>query len=164
MAKTYLAAQLVPLSVDFWKRQNTMLQGKMFAIIVIAVAGALGGGIATFAIGFPSSPCEGVTGAIRHFTIIADVNGFNDSSHHPGSWPIMNVDKCDQVSITVVNKDIQAHGFAIDYYAVKGADVPGLQSYLYPTFLASKPGPFRVYCISQCTIHSLMQNGLLNVV
>ncbi len=37
-----------------------MLKNRMLAIIVIIVAAALGGGIMTFAIGLPGSPCAGI--------------------------------------------------------------------------------------------------------
>jgi heme/copper-type cytochrome/quinol oxidase subunit 2 len=143
-----------------------MLKNKMLAVIVIVVAAALGGGIMTFAIGLPSSPCAGITGTTRYFTIVASSNGFNDSLHHQQwSWPVMTVHRCDIVKITIINSDTQTHGFAVDYYATRGTDVPGQQTYTAPvSFQASKIGQFRVYCISFCTIHTFMQNGLLTVV
>lgn len=142
-----------------------MLKNKMLAIIVIIVAAALGGGIMTFAIGLPGSPCAGISGTTRTFTIIADVNGFNGSvSHQQGSWPVMTVHRCDIVKVTIINKDTQTHGFAVDYYATRGTDISGQQTLPVQPFQASKEGQFRVYCISLCTIHAFMQNGLLNVV
>ena len=140
-----------------------MLQNKMIVIIVVAVIGALGGGVLTFAIGIPGSPCAGVNGVTRNFTIIADTHGFNGSKDRAGSWPVMTVNKCDFVKITIVNNDVQAHGFAIDYYAVKGAEVQGQQQYLFPVFQAIKPGQFTVRCNIFCTVHTFMQNGLLIV-
>ena len=100
-----------------------MLQNKMIVVIVVAVVGALAGSIFTFAIGFTDSPCAGITPVTRSFTIIASQTGYNDSSQHTGSWPQMTVNKCDLVSITIINNDVQSHGFTIDYYAVKGAEV-----------------------------------------
>ena len=140
-----------------------MLQNKMILVIVVAVVGALGGGIFTLAIGLPSSPCAGITPVTRTFTIIASQTGFNDSSQHTGSWPQMTVNKCDLVSITIINRDVQTHGFAIDYYGVKGAELIGQQTYLFPVFQATRAGQFRVYCNVYCTIHNQMQNGLLIV-
>lgn len=142
-----------------------MLNNKTLAIIVIVVAAALGGGILTLVIGLPSSPCAGITGTTRNFTIMANVQGFNDSvDHQTGSWPVMTVHRCDLVKVTIINDDTQTHGFAVDYYATRGTDVSGRQSMVVQPFLASKTGHFRVYCISICTIHALMQNGLLSVV
>jgi nitrous oxide reductase len=138
------------------------LNGKILAIMIIAVAGTLGGGVMTLVIGLPSSPCAGITGSTRSFTIMASSNGYNDSKTHQGSWPIMSVNRCDTVAVKVVNTDTQSHGFAIDYYAVKGMEIQGQQSQSV-TFLASRTGHFRAYCIVPCSIHIAMQNGLLAV-
>ena len=138
-----------------------MIQAKTLTIIIIVSALTLGGGITTYAIGIPNSPCSGIRGITRHFTIVADINGYNDSRDHQYPWPVMNVGRCDQVVIRVVNSDIQTHGFAIDTYA-RGTDVVGGQQTTID-FLASKAGQFRVYCIVFCTIHYLMQGGILNV-
>ncbi len=116
----------------------------------------------TFAIGLPGSPCAGIPGSTRSFTIIANLEGFNDSASHQGSWPIMSVHRCDTVVIKVVNTDTQSHGFAVSYYAVKGMEIQARQSQSV-TFLATKTGEFRAYCIVYCTVHPVMQNGLLSV-
>ncbi len=141
-----------------------MLKNKMLAVIVIVVAAALGGGIMTFAIGLPSSPCAGIAGITRDFTIVATINGFNDSvNHQQGSWPVMSVHRCDIVKITIINQDTQTHGLAVDYYATRGTDVPGGQTLLNPPFQAFKMGHFRAYCTVKCTIHEFVLNGLLSV-
>src|SRR6266699_2332279 len=115
-------------------------------------------------LGLPGSPCEGIASTTRNFTIVASVNGFNDSKDHQGQWPIMNVHRCDMVKVTIINGDTQTHGFAIDNYAIRGTEIQGGQTLSVPPFLASKIGQFRVFCISFCTVHRFMQNGLLNVV
>ncbi len=135
---------------------------KLLAILIIAVAGTLGGGIMTFAIGLPSSPCASITGPTHGFTIIADQEGFNDSANRQGSWPIMRVNRCDTVVIKIVNTDTQTHGFAVSYYAAKGTEIQARQSQSV-TFLATKTGEFRAYCIVPCGIHIAMQSGLLTV-
>ena len=140
----------------------TMLQSKLITIIIVVVAASLGGGILTFAIGLPSSPCLGATGSTHYFTIIAGIDGYNASKNHQAPWPVMTVNRCDMVVIKVVNSDTQAHGFAVDYYAVKGTEVQYQQS-VTVQFLATKSGQFRVYCNIFCTVHIFMQNGLLNV-
>src|SRR5260370_4570218 len=86
-----------------------MIKNKMLAIIVITVAGVLGGGILTFAIGLPSSPCAGITPIIHSFTIIENLNGYNDSAYHPRSWltkpwPAMNARQCHIVLLKIMNK------------------------------------------------------------
>jgi len=164
-AKTLLASFLglrsPVLAYEAWGR--LMLKNKMLAVIVIVVAAALGGGIMTFAIGLPSSPCAGITGTTRNFTIVASINGFNDSKYHQGQWPVMTVHRCDIIKVTIINPDTQTHGFAVDYYATRGTEIQGGQTLSVPPFLASKIGQFRVFCISFCTAHTFMQNGLLNV-
>src|SRR5438445_1946325 len=123
-----------------------MLKNRMLAVIVIIVAAALGGGIMTFAIGLPSSPCAGIAGTTRTFTVRASINGFNDSvSHQQGSWPVMTVHRCDIVKVTIVNADTQTHGFAVDYYATRGTEIQGGQNLPVPPFLATQSGPFRVF-------------------
>src|SRR3989454_10751033 len=92
-----------------------MMKNKMLAIIVITVAGVLGGGILTFAIGLSSSPCAGITGITHSFTIIEKLNGYNDSAYHSGSGltnprPVMNVSPCEMGGINSWNKDIKTHG------------------------------------------------------
>src|SRR6267143_5951811 len=144
-----------------------MMKNKMLAIIVITVAGVLGGGILTFAIGLPSSPCAGITPIIHSFTIIENLNGYNDSAYHPGSWltkpwPAMNVHQCEMVVIKIMNKDTQTHGFAVDFYALRGTEIQGGQS-LDVQFLATKAGQFRVYCNTLCSVHWSMLYGTLNV-
>lgn len=134
----------------------------MLGIIVIVIAGALGGGVMTFAIGIPDSPCSAVTGVTRNFTIVANINGFNDSRDHQGTWPLMTVNRCDMVVIKIINDDTQSHGFAVDNYAPRGTEVIGQQSATVQ-FQAVKSGQFRVYCDVYCTVHIFMQSGLLKV-
>ena len=74
----------------------------------------------------------------------------------------MSVRRCDTVIIKVVNADTQTHGFAVYYYAAKGVEIQGQQSQSL-TFLATKAGEFRAYCIVVCAVHKLMQSGLLTV-
>ena len=152
-----------PLVLVYEARGRLVLRKKMLAVIVIVVAAALGGGILTFAVGLPGSPCEGIAGATRNFTIVANINGFNDSKDHQGQWPIMNVHRGDIVKVTIINGDTQTHGFAIDNYAIRGTEIQGGQTLSVPPFLASRNGQFRVFCISFCTVHTFMQSGLLNV-
>src|SRR6266849_9595469 len=115
-----------------------MLKNKTVAVIVIVVATALGGWIMTFAVGLPGSPCEGIAGTTRNFTIVASINGFNDSKYHQGQWPIMNVHRCDIVKVTIINPDTQTHGFAVAYYAARGIEIQGGQTLSVSPFLATK--------------------------
>ena len=162
-AKRLLAAFL---TIRVWPLPGSvnrnMLPNRMVILIIAAVAAASAGGVFTFVIGLPGSPCSGIVGASRNITIIATPNGYNDSATHVGNWPVMNVNRCDTVNITIINKTVQAHGLAIDYYASKGAEVAPLQQTSFQ-FLATKAGQFRVFCNIPCPIHNLIQHGLLIV-
>ena len=101
-------------------------------------------------------------GTTRSFTIIADLNGFNNSKYLQSSWPVLTVHRCDTVVITVINRDAQAHGLAVTTYAPNGVTVaPGTTQTL--RFQANQKGNFRIYCNIFCTVHVFMQNGLLEV-
>ncbi len=109
--------------------------------------------------------CLGVSGTSRTFTIIANLNGFNDSKSLVGLgiWPVMNVSRCDNVTLKIVNNDNQTHGLAVGIYAMPGVTVlPGQTLFL--RFTVYKTGHFLVYCtITACTVHESMVNGQLNV-
>jgi len=103
-----------------------------------------------------------MTGAIRSFTIIVDLTGYNGSGSQSGPWPVISVQRCDTVVFTVVNNDTQAHGFAVASYSNAGLELVG-GDHQKLQFQATRLGQFRIYCTSRCTVHYLMQNGLLNV-
>jgi len=110
----------------------------------------------------PPSPCSSVTGTIRAFTIIIDLTGYDGSGSQSGPWPVISVQRCDTVVFTVINNDTQAHGFAVASYSNVGLELVG-GDHQKLQFQATRIGQFRIYCTSKCTVHYLMQNGLLNV-
>ncbi len=134
----------------------------MIPVVLVIVAGSVGASIVTLQIGIPSSPCQNIIGAVHTFTIIADLNGFNNSKAQQGNGPYLTVNRCDTVVINVVNRDTQAHGFVVAYYAPHGLDVQGGSSQPF-RFLATRSGEFKIQCNTTCSIHSLMLNGLLTV-
>ena len=100
------------------------------------------------------------------YLVIASDKGYNDSVDHgvpEKNWPILNVTQGTTVNITVCNTDFQAHGFQVTYYYDSNivTVVPG--QVLHVSFVATKPGQFRIYCNIFCSIHWAMQSGLLNV-
>ena len=132
-------------------------------IIITLVAAALAtGGVLAVVLTPPSSPCSGVTGATRSFTIIADLNGYNGSKLQTGSWPVVSVQRCDNVVFNVINNDTQPHGFAVAYYSNVGLELVG-GDHQPLRFQATRSGQFRIYCTINCTVHYFMQNGLLKV-
>ncbi len=131
-------------------------------IIAFVTASLAAGGVFAVVLSPPVSPCSGATGAIRSFTIIVDLTGYNVSQSHNGSWPVVTVQRCDNVVFTVVNKDTQSHGFAVASYSNAGLElVGGARQTL--KFQATRTGQFQIYCTIKCSVHYLMQNGLLNV-
>ena len=111
--------------------------------------------------------CIGTAGTARSFNIIADQNGYNNSKTLAdqagfGVWPVMNVSRCDNVTINLTNNDTQSHGLAVGAYSPEYTIVPGQTLSIH--FTADKTGHWRVFCtIPLCTIHEFMVNGQLNV-
>ena len=134
------------------------------AIIVLVTVSLAVGGVLAFLVTPPSSPCSGVTGSTRSFTIVAYLTGFNDSEHQPGPWPVATVHQCDVVTFTIINHDTQTHGFSVASYSNAGIELVG-GAVQKLTFQATRVGQFRIYCSSPviCTVHAYMQNGLLIV-
>jgi hypothetical protein len=113
----------------------------------------------------PTLSCIGVSGSTRTFTIIANLGGFNDNKTQVGYgvWPVMNVSKCDHVTIRLVNTDTQTHSIVVGVLAMEPLLVPSGQN-LALNFMAYKTGHFRVYCtVTACTVHDYMQNAELSV-
>ena len=110
----------------------------------------------------PTAPCAKVQGSVRVFTIVADLNGYNGTRSPGGVGPFMTVQACDTVVLNFANRDVQAHGLSVEFYAVNGVQAvggtnPSLQ------FVAFKPGDFKVYCNTLCSVHNYMQNAKLTV-
>jgi len=132
-------------------------------IIALVTASLAVGGVFAVVLSPPPFPCSGITGAIRFFTIIVDLNGYNESRSQPGNWPVITVQRCDTVVFNVINDDTQAHGFGVASYSNAGLELVG-GDHQTLEFQATKIGQFRIYCTySVCTIHYSMNNGLLNV-
>ena len=131
-------------------------------IIGLVAASLAAGGVFAVVLSPPPSPCSSVAGATRSFTVIVDQTGYNGSGFQAGPWPIITVQRCDNVVFTVINNDTQAHGFAVASYSNAGLELVG-GDHQKLQFQVTRIGQFRIYCTSFCTIHKLMQNGLLNV-
>jgi nitrous oxide reductase len=138
------------------------LRSTEIVIIALVAASLAAGGVFAVVLSPPPSPCSGVAGANRTFTIIVDLTGYNDSQSQSGPWPVVSVQRCDTVVFTVINNDTQSHGFAVTYYSNAGLElVGGARQTL--KFQATRTGQFQIYCTIKCSVHYLMQNGLLNV-
>ncbi len=105
------------------------------------------------------------------YLIVANLDGYNDSRAKNvaagkgiGSWPIINVNRGANVTITVCNTDSdQAHGFQIRYYLDNKTNyvLPGKS--MTVSFIATQKGNFAIYCGIFCTVHVFMQSGKLSV-
>jgi heme/copper-type cytochrome/quinol oxidase subunit 2 len=139
-----------------------LLRTSEIVIIALVIASLAVGGVFAIVLGPPMSPCSSVIGTVRSFTINVDLTGYNESGSQTGPWPVVTVQRCDNVVFTVVNKDTQSHGFAVASYSNAGLElVGGARQTL--KFQATKTGQFKIYCTIPCSVHPLMQNGLLNV-
>ena len=133
--------------------------------LVLVVTGLVYSGVIPVG---PTLSCIGVSGSTRTFTLIASLGGFNDSKTQAsdggfGVWPVMNVSKCDHVTIRLVNADSQTHSVVVRVLAMEPLLVPSGQI-LALNFLAYKTGHFLVQCtVTARTVHEYMQNAQLNV-
>ncbi len=141
--------------MSHWKNRDLLL-----GVLVLASTGTVA--VAASVIGIPQAPCAGARSATRAFTIIGDLEGYNGSRSQGGAGPSLTVQVCDTVVINFSNRDVQAHGLAVDFYAVNGLEVLGGDS-AKVQFLAYKHGDFRVFCNILCSIHSSMQHAGLTV-
>src|SRR5712664_3394453 len=132
-------------------------------IIAFVIASLAAGGVFAVVLSPPLAPCSGVTGTVRSFTIIVDLIGYNGSGSPSGPWPLVSVQRCDTVVFRVINNDTQTHGFGVASYTSAGLELVG-GDHQTLKFQATKLGQFRIYCTyGVCTVHSLMNNGVLNV-
>ncbi len=89
-----------------WRSQKVIVATALIAVGLAVTALTLTGAI-------PLSSAFswlGISGASRTFTIIATADGYNNSHSLAsdmglGVWPVMNVSRCDHVTIKVVNGD-----------------------------------------------------------
>jgi hypothetical protein len=131
-------------------------------VIALVIASVAVGGVLALVISVPSSPCAGTSGTTHNILIVADTHGFNNSQLQTGS-PLVSVNKCDTLKFTILNKDTQPHGFAVDYYAPNGVEVTGGDTVQLPWFVATRSGQFTMRCTIFCTVHNQMIHGVLNV-
>ncbi len=136
-----------------WKRGDLLL-----GIVVLLSAGTVAGTVSLF--GIPQSPCAGSPQAQVEFTVVANFEGYNGSSG--GQGPLLTVQSCSVVILNLANRDVQAHGLAVDFYASGGVEATGGNT-VNIRFLAYKTGAFRVFCNTVCSVHSYMQHAQLTV-
>ncbi len=134
---------------------------KVAVLVFILAATATIAGLA-LTVGIPDPPCAGVTGTARTFTIIADLNGYNGSRLEGGIGPSMIASRCDTINISLVNRDLQAHGLSVTFYALNGIETLGGDT-ASVTFIAVKAGVFNVYCNTRCSVHNSMQHAALTI-
>ena len=138
-----------------WRSRDLLL-----GLLVLSTAATAA--VAVSVLGIPVAPCASVSREVVTFTITADLNGYNGSKIRGGQGPFLSVHTCDTVVMRLANRDVQAHGLAVDFYAANGlealhGDVVKMQ------FLAYKTGDFRIFCNTLCSVHSYMQNAKLTV-
>jgi FtsP/CotA-like multicopper oxidase with cupredoxin domain len=100
------------------------------------------------------------------YLIVADMEGYNDSMSHDvpnNAWPVIDVAKGSNVTISICNTDNQAHGFQIRYYYDSKIESVAPGQMLTVSFIATQKGAFAIYCDIFCTVHALMVSGKLVV-
>lgn len=135
-------------------------------IVVLASIGLLSAVYAFHIFGPPINSCEAQRSEAPnsvYFTIVASLEGFNDSRNHSMPWPVMNISLNEKVTIRVMNNDTtQSHGFSISTYFPAGVTLRPGECYAL-TFTADRAGVFAVFCTIFCTVHIYMQDGRLVV-
>ncbi len=129
---------------------------------LLVLSSAATAAVAVSVLGIPVAPCAGVKEEIVTFTITADLNGYNSSRISGGQGPFLSVRTCDTVVMRLANRDVQAHGLAIEFYAANGLEAMH-GDVVKMRFLAYKTGDFRIFCNTLCSVHSYMQNAKLTV-
>jgi hypothetical protein len=100
------------------------------------------------------------------FLIIASSLGYNDSIAHGApvkSWPVLDVTKGTDVSITLCNTYSQAVGFQVEHYLEGNTETVMPGQVFVASFLANETGSFSIYCAIFNPIHIYLQGGELNV-
>jgi hypothetical protein len=139
-----------------WRNRDVLL-----ASIVLLSSVTVAGAVSLF--GIPVAPCARAEQQSRGFTITADLNGYNGSKALDGQGPFFSVHTCEIVVLNLANRDVQAHGMAVDFYAAKGLEATGGDT-VSLRFLAYRSGDFRVFCNTLCSVHTYMQHARLSVV
>src|SRR5713101_6496105 len=95
----------------------------LVGVLVLASTGTIA--VSVSVIGIPQSPCRNVDGVLRTFTFIGDLNGYNNSRNQGGVGPFLSARACDTVVVSLSNRDVQAHGLAVEFYAANGLEALG---------------------------------------
>jgi heme/copper-type cytochrome/quinol oxidase subunit 2 len=147
------------LEEDSGRKRKVDRRAATFIVVLAALAAIVPG--ASYSLTY-LQVCLGTAVPVS-FTIVMTNEGFNGSKSHTDAWPVLNVQRCDRVTVHLVNQDMsESHGFAVTHYLDSGVKVlPG--DAVDVSFNANRAGSFVVYCNILCFIHLYMQNGKLNV-
>jgi FtsP/CotA-like multicopper oxidase with cupredoxin domain len=141
----------------------------LLAVLVVLVVGAVA---ASAYLAYPlanSKPTSLPAWCVRPkggYLIVANIDGYNDSTSHGvpnNAWPVIDVARGSNVTIAVCNTDHQAHGFQIRYYYDSKIESVAPGQMLTVSFTATQRGSFAIYCDIFCTVHALMVSGKLVV-
>jgi hypothetical protein len=101
------------------------------------------------------------------FLIIASSLGYNDSISHGApskSWPVLDVTRGTDVTITVCNTYSQTVGFQVEHYLSQTTETVPPDRVITVNFLANQAGSFVIYCTTFSAIHVYLQGGAVNVI
>jgi hypothetical protein len=101
------------------------------------------------------------------FLIVASSLGFNDSLTHGApakSWPILDISRGSNVTITVCNMYSQPVSFQVAHYLERQTEMVLPNHALTVEFVADKTGSFHIYCAVFSAIHLYLQGGEVNVI
>lgn len=114
---------------------------KYFIIIGIIILILVGGiGYRTFLL--PESSKPEVSGEVREITVVANKN------HWAFNPDVIEANRGDKISLTLINEDDYDHGFAIDAFGI-AQRMPARQT-ITVEFIVTQEGQFPFYCSVPC--------------
>lgn len=151
-----------------WSSKASRRVGATFVIVILAIGILAWSAYLTDTGGNTQSVLP--SGCVRQtggFLIIASSLGYNDSIAHGApakSWPVMDVTKGTDVSITLCNTYSQTVGFQVAHYLSAKTETVSPGQVVSVSFLANQTGTFTIYCSVFNPIHVYLQGGELNVI
>src|SRR5438477_12854668 len=167
-----LAPCLTPTpNLDSEKQKERRTNKRIVLVLLVVVLMGASSTAALYFLGLGGGPgarplppgCKQPAGG---FLIVASLTGYNDSKAHGAPakpWPIITVHQGQNVTILVCNADVQPHGFQITHYFANSEGTLVAGQVLRVSFIADETGSYLINCDIPCTVHFLMQGGLLNV-
>ncbi len=145
------------------RRAETAFAATVVAVVLVASMAYVSGPSSTTLAPLPVGCARPASG----FLIVGSSLGYNDSILHGAPtkpWPILDVNKGSEVTITVCNAYTAPLGFQVAHYFDDKVESINPGQSITVSFLADETGTFLIYCSIFSPIHTYLQGGQVNVV